>query len=60
LWPAAEVLWPWLSGAIWQRILSMLAVIFGGVAVYGASCIVLRAASISDVKGMLGRSRAQT
>ncbi len=60
LWPAAEVLWPWLSGTMWQRILSMLAVIFGGVAVYGASCILLRAASVSDVKGMLGRSRART
>ena len=34
LWPAADALWPWLSGAVWQRVLSLLAVVirrYGGL-----------------------------
>lgn len=57
LWPVTEFLWPWLSGEVWQRVVSMLAVVVGGAATYGATCILLRAASVGEVKGMLRRSR---
>ena len=57
LWPAADALWPWLSGAVWQRVLSILAVVIGGMAVYAACCLLLRAASVGEMKGMMRRSR---
>ena len=56
LWPAADALWPWLSGAVWQRVLAMLAVVIGGAAVYAACCLLLRAASVGEIRGMLRRS----
>jgi len=59
LWPATEALWPWLSGGTWQRILSMIAVVIGGATVYGAACILLRAASVAELKGMLRRRKAK-
>ena len=57
LWPAADALWPWLSGAVWQRVLSLLAVVIGGMAVYAACCLLLRAASVGEMKGMMRWSR---
>jgi len=60
LWPAAHFMWPWLSGGVWQRIPSMLALVIGGAIVYGAVCIILKAASVGEVKGMLRRSRTKT
>ena len=57
LWPAADALWPWLSGAVWQRVLSILAVVIGGMAVYAACCLLLRAASVGEMKRMMRRSR---
>ena len=57
LWPAADALWPWLSGAVWQRVLSILAVVIGGMAIYAACCLLLRAASVGEMKGMMRRSQ---
>lgn len=56
LWPAADALWPWLSGDVWQRVLAILAVVIGGAAVYAACCLLLRAASVGEIRGMLRRS----
>ena len=56
LWPAVDALWPWLSGAVWQRVLSILVVVIGGAAVYAAACLLLRAATIGEVKAALRRS----
>jgi len=56
---AAHFMWPWLSGDVWQRIPSMLALVIGGAVIYGGVCIVLKAASVGEVKGMLRRSKAK-
>ena len=56
LWPAADALWPWLSGAVWQRVVSALALVAGGMAVYAAACLALRAASVGEMKSMMRRS----
>ncbi len=56
LWPAADSLWPWLSGTVWQRVPAILAVVIGGAAVYTAACLLLRAASVGEMRGMMRRS----
>ena len=56
LWPAADALWPWLSGAVWQRVLSIPVVVLGGAAVYAMACLLLRAATIGEMRAALRRT----
>jgi putative peptidoglycan lipid II flippase len=46
---------PWLSGLIWQRYLALVALVSGGVAIYGVACFVTRAFRIGDITALIRR-----
>lgn len=58
VWGGAELLWSWLSGAVWQRVTAMLMLVIGGMVVYAITCMAIGAGGVSDVKAVLRRRRA--
>ncbi len=55
--PTAWALDTWWSGDVWRRIVSMTALVIGGMVAYGVLCLVLRAGTVADVKRVLRRGR---
>jgi len=55
--PAAGLLADWSAGALWQRIVGILILVFGGMAVYGGVVLAIGGAGLSDLKRLARRGR---
>ncbi len=55
LWAGAEALQGWLAGALWSKAAALAMLVAGGLALYGLLVLLLRAASLSDVRGLVSR-----
>lgn len=56
LWAGAWGLAPWLDASIWLRITALAILVGGGLAVFAALALALRAASMAEFRGALSRS----
>ncbi|NQV54960.1 MAG: murein biosynthesis integral membrane protein MurJ, partial [Rhodospirillales bacterium] len=53
LWAGNEALAPWLAGGAASRILALLILVGGGLAVYGAAAVLTGSATIADLRRIL-------
>lgn len=55
LWAAQRALAPWLDGPAYERIAALAALVAGGLVVYGALALLLRAADPAELRAVLRR-----
>lgn len=55
--PLAMALAPWIRGAVWERVLGMGLLVAAGMFVYGALCLLFKAADLGELRRLLQRRR---
>jgi putative peptidoglycan lipid II flippase len=58
LWAGADLLDPWLTGAMVQRYIALAALVGAGVALYGLASVLTGAYRLSDIKALMRRKSA--
>ncbi|HEX8839685.1 MAG TPA: murein biosynthesis integral membrane protein MurJ, partial [Sphingomicrobium sp.] len=51
---------PWLNAGIWERYMALVALVGGGVVVYGVACFVTGAFVLDDIKILMRRRARQS
>jgi putative peptidoglycan lipid II flippase len=55
--PAADALAGWSAGSLWQRIIGIVALVIGGMVIYGGLVLAIGGAEIADLKRLRPRGR---